>query len=462
MYWLIFQPIPFFVYIHSHSNSEQKHPQNSSTRNPVKRHRAAAGTCRPHHRRPHRRRRDNRCGFGRRNDVQPYILELRISAHGDKRTDSAGIRRARQATDVGDAVSLGGTGTAARHRHRGTAVAHKMAAARRHLPKRGCPHPRLAIFLHHNLGRARHPRHDEPHRMVYRNAELHLPSRGVDGCKCGQHRLQPMFRVRHAAWIHRHPLRHTCGTVVRLHPFRIFRRQNDAQGNPRICSTRRRDAARSGTFFQRQPRHLPTQPVRNGCDAVFHSYGCTLRQHDARRQRPVHATLSALLPFHGRVCIRRRGSRWQICRRRRQAFAATLRVASLCMGMESRRNIRFRLWRLQPRSNVAVQRQTRGRSVCRSLPMVDSPRSDSRYGGVYLGRRVCRTYRHPTDAVVARRRDSSLFRHLFSFPFSRRQQQSLDSLFDISRRQRRNIMAMFCPQVSSKEPFNIITQPLLL
>ena len=83
MYWLIFQPIPFFVYIHSHSNSEQKHPQNSSTRNPVKRHRAAAGTCRPHHRRPHRRRRDNRCGFGGRNDVQPYILELRISAQID-------------------------------------------------------------------------------------------------------------------------------------------------------------------------------------------------------------------------------------------------------------------------------------------------------------------------------------------------------------------------------------------
>lgn len=28
-----------------------------------------------------------------------------------------------------------------------------------------------------------------------------------------------------------------------------FRRQNDAQGNPRICSTHQRDAARAGTFF---------------------------------------------------------------------------------------------------------------------------------------------------------------------------------------------------------------------
>mgnify|MGYP003367538761 CR=1 FL=1 len=98
-----------------------------------------------------------------------------------------------------------------------------------------------------------------------------------------------------------------------------------------------------------------------------------------------------------------------------------------------------------PRSNVAVQRQARGRSVCRSLPMVDSPRSDSRYGGVHLGRRVCRTYRHPTDAVVARRRDSSLFHNLFSLSARRCQRLSMDGVFGISRRPRSDIMALFCP-----------------
>ena len=132
-------------------------------------------------------------------------------------------------------------------------------------------------------------------------------------------------------------------------------------------------------------------------------------------------------------------------RRRRQAFAATLRVASLCMGMESRRNIRFRLWRLQPRSNVAVQRQARGRSVCRSLPMVDSPRTDSRHGCIHLGRRVCRTYRYTTDAAVARRRDGSLFHNLFSLSARRCQRLSMDGVFGISRRPRSDIMALFCP-----------------
>lgn len=263
----------FFVYIHSHSNSEQKHPQNSSTRNPVKRHRAAAGTCRPHHRRPHRRRRDNRRGFGGRNDVQPHILELRISAHGDKRTDSAGIRRARQATDVGDAVSLSGTGTAARHRHRGTAVAHKMAAARRHLPKRGSPHPRLAIFLHHNLGRAatlatmsltgwfigmQNSTYPLAVSMVVNVVNIVCSLCFVFAMRLGFIGI-PLGTLA-AQW---------CGFILSAFFAARMMRKETLGYAPRIEEMLRG----LGRFFQRQPRHLPTQPVRNGSDAVFTATG---------------------------------------------------------------------------------------------------------------------------------------------------------------------------------------------